>query len=444
MAGPCLYFPFIKGDLGGPHFRPSLFFFLFMATGTALITFVLKLKRIRCRFASMDRHGDRALRSFFLIFLFLSLLNFSAVARAETAPSAELEGLLQKIASRHYRWIAIRADVLLFFAKEGDPNAMCGGELLYQRLDERMFLTCVDARQELMFVFRTLDRRFDLYLPAQNTVYHGSIFDLEDSPDIESHLKARDLYRALKPMAVDPRRTKVERTNSAITSLDVYGRKEDEGKLERKLYLTPEGDVRGELFYDSKERPVTEIQRYDFRELRGHVGSYDSIIFPKKVTISSPETKKGSAIFFTRVTALDTIDPLDFILRIPPGTKEIFLDEKDPRFSKFQARREEIPSKIKAAVEIPLKRERIISNTPKEKPEKKVLPPTVPEKEAAPKRKEIQAVGVQAPMETAAPENPDADLAVESDPSPSNPPSPPDAQTTLDPSVSASLEMGKQ
>ena len=276
----------------------------------------------------MDRYWDRASRSFFEIFLFIALLGFGSLSWAETAPSAELEGILQKIESRHYRWIAIRADVLLFFAKTGDPNAMCGGELLYQRLDERMFLTCVDTRQELMFVFRTLDRRFDLYLPAQNTVYHGSIFDLEDSPDIESHLKARDLYRALKPMAVDPSRTKVERTNSAITSLDVYGRSEDEGTLVRKLYLTPEGDVRGELFYDSKKRPITEIQRYDFRELRGHVGSYDSIIFPKKITILSPETKKGSAIFFTRVTALDTIDPLEFILRVPPGTKEIFLDEK--------------------------------------------------------------------------------------------------------------------
>jgi hypothetical protein len=151
----------------------------------------------------------RILRSFFLTVPFLFLLSSGPLSWAGTAPGAELEGILQKIESRHYRWIAIRADVLLFFAKAGDPNAMCGGELLYQRLDERMLLTCVDARQELIFVFRTFDRRFDLYLPAQNTVYHGSIFDLEDSPDIESHLKARDLYRALKPMAVDPRRARV-------------------------------------------------------------------------------------------------------------------------------------------------------------------------------------------------------------------------------------------
>ena len=363
----------------------------------------------------------RASRSFFLTVLFVSLLGFGSVSWAETDPNAELEGILQKIESRHYRWIAIRADVLLFFAKAGDPNAMCGGELLYQRLDERMFLTCVDARQELMFAFRTLDRRFDLYLPAQNTVYHGSIFDLEDSPDIESHLKARDLYRALKPMAVDPRRTKIERTNSAITSLDVYGRNGNEGALERKLYLTAEGDVRGELFYNYKERPVTEIQRYDFRELRGHVGSYDSVIFPKKITIMSPETKKGSAIFFTRVTALDTIDPLEFILRVPPGTKEIFLDEKDPRFQHSKT-----PAVTAALAPVPapvppIKVMPVYLAKPQKEPTQKMPP--------SPARKEKKASKIQEPsvapvlpvsVNTDASANTDADLAVD-DKSPTGP-----------------------
>jgi hypothetical protein len=275
---------------------------------------------------------SRILRSRLSVFLLISLLGPLSIVCAAPAPNAELEGILRKIEARHYRWIAIQADVLLFFVGAGGSRAMCGGELLYQRLDERIFLSCVDSQQELVFTFRTLDRRFDLYLPAQNTVYHGSIFDLEDSPDIESHLKARDLYRALKPMAMDPRRTKLERTNAAVTSLNVYGLRDGEEDLVRKLYLTPEGDVRGEIFYDAKGRSVTEIQRYDFRELRDHVGSYDSVIFPKKITISSPETKKGSAIFFAQVKAMDTIDPLEFILRVPYGTKEVFLDEKDPRY----------------------------------------------------------------------------------------------------------------
>ncbi|MFH0984806.1 MAG: hypothetical protein V1882_04655 [Candidatus Omnitrophota bacterium] len=375
---------------------------------------------------------------------------------AETASSAELEGVLRKIESRHYRWIAIRADVLLFFAKAGDPNAMCGGELLYQRLDERMFLTCVDAKQELLFVFRTSDRRFDLYLPGQNKVYHGSIFDMEDSPDIESHLKARDLYRALKPTAVDPRRTQIERTNSAITSLDVYGRNDSEKLLVRKLYLTPEGDVRGELFYDPKGRPVTEIQRYDFRELRGRSGLYDSVIFPKKITILSPETKKGSAIFFTNVTALDTADPLDFILRVPPGTQEIFLDEKDPRFQRSKSSESEVRLAPKVGRFTPLTPEKApkkagtaplspqsakIAPLPATgtKPVKENLPASTKEKPTEFESPSPQRESMKPSTKATPPENPDADIAPEgpppTEPSAANP------QTTLDPSVQPSLEM---
>ncbi|MFA7255081.1 MAG: hypothetical protein WC133_03155 [Candidatus Omnitrophota bacterium] len=405
MDRPGLYFPFMKGDLDGPN--------------------------LSC--ASIDRYWDRPARSFLWIFLLVFLLGFSSISQAETAPNVELEGILQKIESRHYRWIAIRADVLLFFAKEGNPNAMCGGELLYQRLDERMLLTCVDARHEVMFVFRTLDRRFDLYLPAQNTVYHGSIFDLEDSPDIESHLKARDLYRALKPMAVDARRTKVERTNSAITSLDVYGRNKDSGTLMRKLYLTPEGDVRGELFYDSTGRPVTEIQRYDFQKLKARVGAYDSIIFPKKITITSPETKKGSAIFFTKVAALDSVDPLDFILRIPPGTKEIFLNERDPR---FQALKAAPTTPAPSAKEMPvyLAKPLKISAT-KKKP--------APAPKEAPKIQEPAAALEAVPVVVKAPENIAAAVAL-NDQSPEGPSPASNDQTTLDPSVDPSMDMGKQ
>lgn len=403
----------------------------------------------------------RTPRSFWgIAFFFLLALSAPSVLRAETAPNEELEKILQKIEARHYRWIAIRADVLLFFAKAGDPSAMCAGELLYQRLDERMFLTCADAQQELLFVFRAFDRRFDLYLPGQNTVYHGSIFDMEDSPDIESHLKARDLYRALKPTAVDPRRTRIERTNSAITSLEVYGRNDSEDQRVRKLYLTPEGDVRGELFYDPKGQPVTEIQRYDFRELRGRAGLYASVIFPKKITIMSPGTRKGSAIFFTRVATQDTIDPLEFILRVPPGTKEVFLDEKDSRFQSPSTLKGEIlparetersaPSTVRKKSKKPEPPSPSAPQTPKnasepepdERSEGKVL--SVPSKE---KTFELESPSSQKkpaelPMKTVPlPENPDADIVPEgpssSEPASSNP------QTTLDPSVAPSVEMGR-
>ena len=412
----------------------------------------------------------RASRSIFLTVLFLSLLGFQSISSAEPTPNTELEGILRKIEARHYRWIAIRAEVLFFFAGSGNSTAMCGGELLYQRLDERMFLSCVDTQKELAFAFRTLDRHFDLYLPSQNTVYHGSIFDLEDSPDIESHLKARDLYRALKPLTVDPRRTKVERTNSLVTNLDVYSQNGAEGALVRRLYLTPEGDVRGEIYYGANGRSVTEIQRYDFKEFRGHVGIYDSIIFPKKITIVSPETQKGSAIFFSKVTALDTIDPLEFILRTPPGTKEIFLDEKNthPPASTV-AGAAPIPNSIShkghkdrteicdtsnerrsvPAAVLPTKAVPVYLATPLKKPAvKKVAPVRArEEKKATPQAPAPKSAPVVAPA-SPAPKTPDVSESMTTNTptgSPASPdqPSTTNSQTTLDPSVEPSADMGK-
>lgn len=262
----------------------------------------------------------------------LGTLLFSSVAAAAPDPKA-LDVILQKIESRHYRWVAIRAEVLLFLAASENSHAMCAGELLYQRLDERMLLPCIDSQKNLVFVFRTLDNRFDLYLPEQNTIYHGSIFDMEDSPDIESHLKPRDLYRALKPLAFDPVRTEIERNDAVRVLLNVYNEKRGKKSLARKLYLAPSGDVLGEVYYGPEGQPLTQIQRYDFREIPAEVSTYHSIIFPKKITILSPATKKGSALFFANVKALDSVDPLEFILRVPPGTKEVFLDQKNPQFA---------------------------------------------------------------------------------------------------------------
>jgi hypothetical protein len=238
-------------------------------------------------------------------------------------------------------------------------------------------------------------------------------------------------------MAVDSRRTKVERTNSAITSLDVYGRNGSEEKRVRRLYLTPEGDVRGELFYNAEDRPVTEIQRYDFRELRGHAGSYDSVIFPKKITILSPETKKGSAIFFTRVTALDTIDPLDFILRVPPKTKEVFLDEKDPRYQHSKtasAATGFTPVSSAKAMPVYLAKSR-------EVPVEKITPPPAQKETKKPEARESAAPVLPASVDVSV--NTDAAMAAEDRPR-AEPSSASNARTTLDPSVEASLEMGKQ
>ena len=197
----------------------------------------------------------------------------------------------------------------------------------------------------------------------------------------------------------------------------------------------------------------------DFREIRGRSGSFDSIIFPKKITIMSPETQKGSAIFFTEVTALDTIDPLEFILRVPPGTKEVFLDEKDPRYqhsktSESEARpgpkvaRYQRPKAATAApdaapnlsikaVPVYLAKPREVSAT-KMKPApalKKEETPEAPKPPSTPSWPTSATTDTSAKADATIPESPQVSIV--------QPPAT-DNQTTLDPSVEPSAEMGKQ
>lgn len=281
----------------------------------------------------MGRH----FRSFFLFVLVAgALLLPSRVLAEKPVAKPPLDTVLKQIEYRHYRWVAFRADVILFLvAPNNTQQGMCGGELLYNRLDERMLLSCYDSTGNLVFIFRTLDRRFDLYIPGQNTLYHGSIFDLEDSPEIDSHLKLIDLYRALKPGMFDPKRTEVDSATDVKIAVNVFGERDGRPYLSRRAYLTPVGDVVGELFFDPDGQVMTEIQRYDFQKINARVGSFKSVYFPKKVTIVSPGSGKNTAIFFNRIKPLDSIETYQFLLRIPKGTKEVFLKEVDPRFSKM-------------------------------------------------------------------------------------------------------------
>ena len=169
-------------------------------------------------------------------FLFLLMaLQFSGVCLYAWTPLSR--EVLEKIKTRNGYWNAYQGEVVLHFVTSENRQAVCEGTLTYQRLNEKMLLRCFNkAKQplvsrgspeesngQLLFILKTFDENYDLYQPATRAVYSGNIFDLENSRDIESHLKPLDLYRALKFFAVPEDAFEIEDSRGKSVLASVKG-----------------------------------------------------------------------------------------------------------------------------------------------------------------------------------------------------------------------------
>ncbi len=210
--------------------------------------------------------------------LFLLLSVFILPGAPASGPSVSpVEALIRRMESRRGSWTAFKADISMQFVSPGKKQASCEGTLVYHRLDEKILLQCFNAQGERLFAFQTNDREFELDLPALKTLFRGNIFDLEDSPDIESRLRALDLYRALKPLAVPFKNTKAESRPDRSSLLKVF--REPGGKLLRKIRLSPQGDALMELYYHPVSgKPVVSIHRSEFKQTEGTVFPFHLLI----------------------------------------------------------------------------------------------------------------------------------------------------------------------
>lgn len=257
-----------------------------------------------------------------ICFIFL-LLSTSHVL----ANNPNIESILKKIDVRHSEWISIRANLTIYFSSKNDVKASCNGKLLYNRLDEKILLKCSDVKDQLVFVFKAADSEFDLYIPEKKTIFKSTIFDLENSPEIESHLKPLDLYRALKPMTFDPKRTDIEKKHSSLgETLYVYGKNLEKRYLSRSLIVTEKGEVLEEIYYSFNEIPITKIERFAFEKIFAEeANSKISFFFPKKIKVQSIPENKTSVFIFEKVTPLFSFKKEDWEFTPSSDTKTVVL-----------------------------------------------------------------------------------------------------------------------
>jgi hypothetical protein len=264
-------------------------------------------------------------RSVFLSLLFFFSFFSAAQAQMETAvPSAE--ELIQKVELRRGTWTGFKASIEIEFISASGKQAGCHGNLVYQRLDEKVFLECFNEKEKRVFVLKTTDREFELYLPGHKTLYKGNIFTLEDSPAIESHIRAWDLYRAFKPLAIPSENLLTAPAENGLTALNVM---RNETVPSRELKISKAGDIVNEVYYSLTGKKSAEIQRSEFQEIGASVSGV-ATAYPCHIKIVSYKENGDSreTIFkFKSADFLADLSDADFQTEFPPNTKVMELED---------------------------------------------------------------------------------------------------------------------
>lgn len=200
-----------------------------------------------------------------LYFLALFLICASAYA------AQNLTDTIEKIETRRGRWTSFHGFLRMNFSTPQGKTADCRAEIYYNRLEEQIALKGFRENRELLFIFRTDDRNFRLYLPKRETEFTGTIFDLEDSPALHSHLKALDLYRALKPGLIRENDAEIEESSAGLTLLK---------SGVRNLWVNVQGDVLKETF-----GVKTSIERSDFKKI--NLEGKNEFYYPFRIAIKN-------------------------------------------------------------------------------------------------------------------------------------------------------------
>ena len=239
--------------------------------------------------------------------------------------------LLQQVRRLEYRrgmWTAVRARLKLQFISAANQSGICEGDLLYNRISEKIFLKCFNQKKKLLFIFRTNENRFDLYLPDRSVLYQGNIFELSDSPELESHLKPLDLYRALKMTAIPYNQRIIWRhLPEGGSQIQLYSNKNGEAFLSREIYSTPADDVTREIYFSPDGKGQLDIKRSDFRRIEYKLFRQKEVFyFPVKIEMINHEKQLRTVFYFQEVSFPGNFTEKEWFLMAPQDTKIIRLD----------------------------------------------------------------------------------------------------------------------
>jgi len=270
--------------------------------------------------------------SFFIAILFLAAPGSLPVQAAQPLTIADgITPLLNKIEMQRYNWLGYKAEIKMRFTTRQGQTAACRGELTYYRLEERLLLQCYNSNKNTLFIFKTNDLDFDLFLPMQKTLYKGNIFDLEFSDNIDSHIKPYDLYRGLKPMLIPFDKVKLESQDKVLTTFLVMDNRHGKNFWGRRAQAeTAKGDVLAETYFDPAGQTELLIRRSDFKKVsgRGKI-SRDPLRFPFRVRLQNYKDNTETEILFLNLEVIKNPPEGDWRIVLPQGTQTMVFPKVD-------------------------------------------------------------------------------------------------------------------
>lgn len=237
---------------------------------------------------------------------------------------ATIRDLLNKINARKHAWFGLEADVEMKFKTEQNTGAGCRGKLTYLRLDEKMHLECNNKQGKTVFLFKTSDVDFELYLPIQKKLYKGNIFDLEDDHEIHSHIKPFDLYRALKPLPLNAEEITIGKITKEKATLMVWANNGDTDYVKRRVTADHQGHVIRDQFFNSDNVIQKDIMRSSYKAIALEKKDQESLQMPHDIHIIDNDSGQTTHLEFQTMRLLWGQTNVDWNINLAEDT-EIFV-----------------------------------------------------------------------------------------------------------------------
>jgi len=234
---------------------------------------------------------------------------------------------------KNKNWTPFAASIELSFYKNDELKSTCSGTLLFDPLKKKLLMECFGKLGQPVFVFRNDDLNFLLYLPSMRQAWQGDMFQLEYSPEFDSHLKPLDLYRAISPEAFSENQVVGAYGMSDGMELEIVKPYQATNYLARRIILDQRGQVKNETFLTPDGAELTVVVREGFKQLKNKWDAINSTFYyAPETAVTHAETGDKTILKMTSVTLHESFPEDAWVISMPEDVPLNPLDEGKPVF----------------------------------------------------------------------------------------------------------------